>query len=328
MRASRLLTIMMLLQSRGRLSAEVLAAELEVSVRTVYRDVDQLSASGVPIYAETGRHGGFQLLEGWRTRLTGLTTGEAQALFLSGLPGPADQLGLGDEVASAELKLLATLPEDWRLEAQRVSSRFHLDPAGWFQPGAAGSFLRQVARAVWGQKRIVIRYEGWKQVSEPVLEPLGLVLKGGIWYVVALRERKPRTYRLSSILSLIEMDETFERPTGFDLPEFWAASTEQFEKDIYVGDALVRVTDLGLRRLKEVSHTLKTAIEAAPPSFDASGWAKFTIPVEETGWTVREITRIGAEIEVLAPPALRDAMIDVAQRLGELYRLTSRPPAP
>ncbi|MDO8358623.1 MAG: HTH domain-containing protein, partial [Devosia sp.] len=132
MRASRLLSIMMLLQAKGRMSAETLAGDLEVSVRTIYRDIDQLSAAGVPVYADIGRNGGFALLDGWRTRLTGLTAPEARALFLSGLPGPAGELGLGDEVAAAELKLLAALPADWQGEARRMASRFHLDPKGWF----------------------------------------------------------------------------------------------------------------------------------------------------------------------------------------------------
>jgi len=133
MRASRLLTIQMLLQTRGRLSARALAQALEVSVRTLYRDVDQLSAAGVPVIAQRGRDGGFELLDGWKTTLTGLTPSESQAVFLSGLAGPAAQLGLGDAVGSAQLKLLAALPAAWRDDAQRVAARLHLDPVDWYR---------------------------------------------------------------------------------------------------------------------------------------------------------------------------------------------------
>ncbi|HLL24320.1 MAG TPA: HTH domain-containing protein, partial [Kofleriaceae bacterium] len=133
MRASRLVSILMMLQSRGRVSARVLAEHLEVSRRTVYRDIDELSASGVPVIVERGANGGFELLDGWRTTLTGLTTTESQALFFSGLPGPAAELGLGDTMASAQLKLLAALPKDWQPEARRMAARFHVDLAGWYR---------------------------------------------------------------------------------------------------------------------------------------------------------------------------------------------------
>src|SRR5688572_2939710 len=124
---------MMMLQSRGRVSARALAEHLEVSTRTVYRDIDELSAAGVPVIVERGAMGGFELLEGWRTTLTGLTPSEAQSLFMIGLPGPAMQLGLGDTLASAQLKLLAALPDTWQAEASRVSSRFHVDLAPWYR---------------------------------------------------------------------------------------------------------------------------------------------------------------------------------------------------
>src|SRR5690606_17898242 len=274
-----LLSIMMLLQTRGRMSAEALAAELEVSVRTIYRDIDQLSASGVPVYADIGRNGGFALLEGWRTRLTGLTTAEAQALFLSGLPGPAAELGLGDKVAQAELKLLAALPADWQQEAKRISSRFHLDPAGWFQPGYVHAHLKAVADAVWSERQLSVRYESWTKVSDRVLEPYGLVLKGGIWYVVAASNGEVRTFRLASIKALITLDETFTRPNGFDLPAFWAEATGKFEKDIYIGTARVRATQRGISRLKAISDTVRRAIEAAEITHDKDGWAELTIPV-------------------------------------------------
>ncbi|MEP7239318.1 MAG: YafY family protein [Devosia sp.] len=321
MRASRLLSIMMLLQARGRLSAETLSRELEVSVRTIYRDIDQLSAAGVPVYADLGRNGGFALLDGWRTRLTGLTAPEARALFLSGLPGPASELGLGDEVAAAELKLLAALPADWQSEATRMSSRFHLDPRGWFATGPRPEFLKLVAEAVWTERRVRMTYDSWTQVSERVVEPLGLVLKGGVWYLVGQRERGFRTYRLSQIRAVALLDEPFTRPADFDLPRHWQDATASFEREIYVGVARVRATAIGVARLKDISQRCKDAIEAQPLEFGLGGWVELDIPIEEDQWASREMTRAGAEVEVLAPPALRARMAEIARRLALSYGL-------
>jgi len=323
MRASRLLSIMMLLQARGRLSAETLAEELEVSVRTIYRDIDQLSAAGVPVYADIGRNGGFALLDGWRTRLTGLTAPEARALFLSGLPGPASELGLGDEVAAAELKLLAALPADWQTEATRMSSRFHLDPRGWFSTGPRPEFLKAVAEAVWSERRILIKYDSWTQVSERVVEPLGLVLKGGVWYLVGRRENGLRTYRLSQIQALTMTEESFARPADFDLPKHWQESTASFEREVYVGVARVRATKAGVSRLKDISQRCKDEIEAQTLLFDADGYAEFDVPIEEEKWASREMTRAGAEVEVLAPESLRARMIEIATKLARSYGLVS-----
>jgi len=319
MRASRLLSIMMLLQARGRMSAEALAEELEVSVRTIYRDIDQLSAAGVPVYADIGRNGGFALLDGWRTRLTGLTAPEARALFLSGLPGPAGDLGLGDEVAAAELKLLAALPADWQSEATRMSSRFHLDPKGWFSTGPRPEFLKAVAEAVWAERRIIIKYDSWTQVSERLVEPLGLVLKGGIWYLVARREHGFRTYRLSQVLALTPTEETFSRPPDFDLPKHWRETTASFEREIYVGVAKVRATKRGMSRLKEISQRCKDEIEAQVPTFDETGWAVFDVPIEEETWATREMTRAGPEVEVLEPATLRERMVEIARLYAAHY---------
>ena len=312
---------MMLLQARGRMSAESLAEELEVSVRTIYRDIDQLSAAGVPVYADIGRNGGFALLDGWRTRLTGLTASEARALFLSGLPGPASELGLGDEVAAAELKLLAALPADWQAEATRMSSRFHLDPKGWFSTGPRPEFLQAIAEAVWSETRITIKYDSWTQISERTVEPLGLVLKGGVWYLVAQRETGLRTYRMSQILALTPTDERFQRPADFDLPRHWRQSTASFERAIYVGVARVRATRTGISRLKDISQRCKDEIEAQTPVFDDDGWAELDVPIEEERWASREMTRAGAEVQVLAPEGLRLRMIEIATRLAKSYRL-------
>lgn len=185
MQSSRLLAILLRLQTQGRVSAAVLAQAFEVSVRTIYRDIDALSAAGVPVYAEKGRHGGFVLRGGYRTHLTGLNRPEAESLFLAGVPVAAAQLGLGPALDTTRMKLLAALPDAARQDAQRVASRFHIDPVGWFQGPDEQALLPELAAAVWSQRLLQVRYDSWKGVVERRLAPLGLVLKGGLWYLVA-----------------------------------------------------------------------------------------------------------------------------------------------
>ena len=205
MLASRLLSTLMLLQTRGRMTAPDLAKELEVSVRTVYRDIDQLSAAGIPVTADRGRDGGFQLLNGFRTQLTGLTQAEAEALMLAGLPGPAAELGLADRMSSARLKLMAALPTGMR--AERVATRFHLDVTGWFRATEPVALLPTVARAVWSERLLKIRYRQGGDSNEVRIGPLGLVLKAGVWYLVAQKGSTCRTYRASNILAVESLDE-------------------------------------------------------------------------------------------------------------------------
>src|SRR6201986_327799 len=174
MLASRLLSILMLLQTRGRMSAAALAREFEVSVRTIYRDIDQLSAAGVPVYADRGRAGEFQLMDGYRTKLTGLTQPEAESLFLAGLPGPAAQLGLSDVLNAARLKLMAALPANMQPNAERIASRFHLDPVSWFRGQDPLPQLQTVAQAVWGERYLTLRYRNSGGVYARKLGPLGL----------------------------------------------------------------------------------------------------------------------------------------------------------
>src|SRR5689334_20871501 len=170
------------------MTADQLAEELEVSARTIYRDVEALSEAGVPIYADRGPLGGIRLVDGYRTRLTGLTTQEAEALFLSGLPGPAAELGLGTVVAAARLKVLAALPPELRSRATRLSQRFHLDAPGWFQSAEAVPHLAALAAAVWDDHTVRLAYDRGDRTVERTVAPLGLVLKGGVWYLVALAE--------------------------------------------------------------------------------------------------------------------------------------------
>src|SRR5438128_7101344 len=197
MRAGRLVSLLLLLQTRGHMTAEQLATALEVSVRTIYRDVEALSEAGVPIYADRGPLGGIRLVDGSRTRLTGLTNQEAETLFLSGLPGPAAELGLGTVVTAARLKVLAALPPELRARASRISQRFHLDAPGWFQTAEQVQHLERLAEAVWDNRTIEIDYPHDDAPVTRRLDPLGLVLKAGIWYLVARIGDGMRTYRAS-----------------------------------------------------------------------------------------------------------------------------------
>ena len=219
-------------------------------------------------------------------------------------------------MARAELKLLAALPADWQAEAQKMSSRFHLDPAGWFQPGhqaSISSWLPTRCGASAGSRSAT---RAGSAISDREIDPLGVVLKGGVWYVVARADEKLRTFRLSSILALVVTNQTFERPAGFDLPAYWAASTSQFEKDVYAGIARVRASEKGRSRLRSISATVKQAVEQARIVPDAEGWAVLSIPIEEVGWASREMIRIGAEIEVLEPPELRDRVAEEARKMA------------
>ena len=202
MRATRLLSIVMALQVRGRVNAETLASELGVSVRTIYRDLDDLGGAGIPVQSEAGPGGGYQLLDGYRTRLTGLLNQEAEALFLIGMPGPAAALGMGRAVVAAGRKVLASLPGPQGNEAARLSARFHLDPVEWYRHAEPVVHLPVVARAVLDQRALTMKYQSWTGVRDFTVEPLGLVLKAGAWYLVARGGRKVRIFKVSSMLEL------------------------------------------------------------------------------------------------------------------------------
>ncbi|MES2098419.1 MAG: YafY family protein [Pseudomonadota bacterium] len=326
MHASRLLSILMLLQARGRLSAQTLARELEVSVRTIHRDIDALSAAGVPVWAGRGRSGGFQLQEGWRTRLTGLTAPESRALFLSGLAGPAAELGLGEAVASARLKVLASLPPEWQADAQQLSARFHLDAVDWFRSAARTEHLGAVADAVWRERRLQIVYESWNGVRERELEPLGLVLKAGIWYMAARAgaRAEPRTWRVSNIRALTVLDQHFKPPRDFNLATWWHESTRRFETGVYRDTAQLRISARGLRLLREFSPAVADAIDRTIEKDGQAGWSRVTVPIESIVHAADQLINLGADVEALTPPALRARLRLTAKRLTRLYATAGR----
>lgn len=205
-------------------------------------------------------------------------------MFLSGLPGPAQDLGLGGDVAGARLKLLAALPAGWRDDAQRVSARLHLDPVDWYRESDPTPHLPTVAAAVWSGHQIAMRYTSWTDTVERTVSPLGLVLKAGVWYLVAMPtgadERAPRTYRVSNILAATVLGKSARRPARFDLPAYWAASIQRFESGLYTGEAVLLATPAGLRGLRVLSSAVARAVAAAPPSRRKDGRTAVTIPIE------------------------------------------------
>jgi predicted DNA-binding transcriptional regulator YafY len=311
MRASRLLAILILLQNRGRLTAERLAAEFEVSVRTVYRDIDALSAAGVPVYGDPGPGGGFALLDGYRTRLTGMAGDEAEALALAGIPEAADAVGLGGALASAFGKLLAAMPEAGGKRGQAAAARFHIDPADWYRAGEPVPHLPALARAVLDQRRVAVRYASWTQRRDWTLDPLGLVLKGGEWYLAARGKGREGTYRVAGIERLAVLDELFVPPAHFDLPTWWRAAQQRFEADLFAAKARMRASPLGCERLLRLSPRGRAAVAAAEEADDA-GWRLLEMAVENSDHGARELLSLGAEFEVLEPADLRDRIAALA----------------
>ncbi|WP_371602493.1 WYL domain-containing protein [Streptomyces sp. NBC_01220] len=306
MRASRLVTLLLLLQNRGRMTAQQLAEELEVSVRTVYRDTEALAAAGIPLYGAAGHAGGYRLLDGYRTRLTGLTADEAQAAFLAALPDAAADLGLGEALATARLKLRAALPRQLREHAGRIQERFLLDAPGWYGEADSTPHLAPVAAAVWARRAAVLRYRRWRapEEIERRVEPYGLVLKAGRWYLIAGGQSGIRTYRVDQVLGFRPLEE-FVMPDGFDLATYWTGYLAGFRARLHTGEAQVRLTAEGARRL------------GVTPTGDP--WTDARVPIESIDHAHGEFLRLGADIEVLAPAELRDRIAATVRTLATRY---------
>jgi predicted DNA-binding transcriptional regulator YafY len=319
MRASRLVSLLLLLQSRGGQTAAELARELEVSVRTIHRDVDALSASGVPIYADRGPHGGIRLVDGYRTRLTGMTADEAEALFLSGLPGPAAELGLGTVVAAARLKVLASLPVELRARASRLVERFHLDAAAWYHADEPVPLLGPLSEAVWEAQRVQIGYNRGDKTVDRILEPLGLVLKAGVWYLVAAADGQPRTYRVSRVAHVTTLEDRFERPERFDLAAFWTESSSAYERDTPRIEVILRIAGERLPRLHGVvGERPYDTIERLPVT-DPDGWIHIRLTLDWPNEVITQILAVGPDCELLEPVELRDRIEAQARRVASHY---------
>ncbi|MFF0061942.1 helix-turn-helix transcriptional regulator [Streptomyces sp. NPDC005279] len=321
MRAARLIKMVLLLQARPSMTGPELARELQVSERTITRDALALSEAGVPVYADRGRAGGYRLVGGYRTRLTGLGRSEAEALFLSGLPGALREMGLDDAASAARLKVSAALLPSLKDASDSAAQRFHLDAPGWYQEPKTPELLPAVAEAVWDDRRIKARYRRRDAEVERELEPYGLVLKAGVWYLCARARTAFRVYRIDRFTA-VDMDgQVFDRDEDFDLPAFWEERAGQFVRSILRAEVVVRVTEDGARRLPYVTDraAAREALAAAEGP-DGQGRMTLTLPVESHEVAYGQLFALGPDVELLEPPELRALFADSSERAARLYR--------
>lgn len=317
MRAGRLMAMMLLIQQRRTVTAAEIARELEVSVRTVYRDVAALQSSGVPLWTESGPGGGIRLVEGWRTTLDGLTGDEAAALFLGGVPSAVADLGLGTVLVAAQTKVIAMLPPELRGRAARLRERFHVDAPGWFDTSSPPAALGAVSEAVWSGRRLSVSYRRSDRMVPRLLDPLGLVLKAGTWYLVAAHRQQVRTYRVGRIDAAIVLPDPTWRPDGFDLGAWWAASSAEFDRSLLRYRCRVRLSPSALRRL----HTAVGAVAAAQARStatapDGDGWSAVELWSEAEDVAAAQLFSLMNGVEVLAPASLRATLHAVALELA------------
>jgi len=308
-RADRLLSILLLLQAHGRLSAGGLAERLEVSRRTVYRDLDALSAAGVPVVTDRGPHGGAYLLGGYRTDLTGLTEVELEALLAFGGQGPAADLGLGPQLDQASRKLAVAAGPS---RGGRLQERVLVDGERWFRTAPVPAHLARIQDALWSDRRLRLRYRrGLERVVERTVDPYGLVCKAGVWYLLAGVGAEPRVYRVSRIEDTELTEEAFTRPAGFDLRAAWAAQVGRFSSG---GPENVKVT---VRVEREVSDMFGRMFGDRIVEHPGDGLAVLELPGCEAA--VGLLTPFAGAVEVLEPQDLRDRLGELGRRLAALY---------
>ncbi|MFK4100450.1 helix-turn-helix transcriptional regulator [Streptomyces sp. NPDC019531] len=319
MRADRLLSLLLHIQSRGRLTARQLAVELEVSVRTVYRDLEALSAAGVPVVAKGGPGGGCRLMEGWRSPLLGISAEEATALLaVASGGGPLERIALGDALAQARLKLLASLPTAGREQANATASRFHIDAQAWFRPAEPVPHLAVLVDAVRRDRRLRLSHAG-RPGSTRVVDPLGLVAKAGVWYLVARSDRGVRAHRASRITETDLLPEPFTRPTDFDLAAYWARWTAEFEASLDQFPVAVRLTTAGLAVLPQVLGDTESAARATPDP-ERPGRHRLVLHFDDRRTACRRLLGFGPDVEVLEPADVREGLAATARSTADLYR--------
>ena len=319
MRADRLVSLVLLLQARGRLPARALAAELEVSVRTVYRDIAALNTAGVPVVTESGPNGGSWLLDGYRFPLRGLSSDEASALLVLGVPAAVAELGLADVLAAAQRKISITSGN-----GDREPALIHLDMPRWYHGAEHVPHLPALASAVRERRQLRLGYRRGDDGPETtrVVRPLGLVNKAGVWYLVAVAAGRdePVVFRAGRIVSARDLVDTFARPSGFELAAFWAGWSASFQASRPKVEVRLRASPAALAAFPEVfGDAVRPALEAAG-LVDAAGFREVTLTFEHETAAVTRLAGFGGQVEVLSPASVRTRLVATARELLDRYR--------
>ncbi|WP_280236765.1 helix-turn-helix transcriptional regulator [Nocardia cyriacigeorgica] len=324
MRADRLVSLVLLLRQRGRLTATELAAELEVSTRTVLRDIDALSVAGVPVFAERGRHGGFALLPGFRTELTGLNHDEALALLIAGSRRGAQAFGLGSALASAMLKVVDALPAPYRDTAADVAQRLLIDPdtdllsRRMVTEELPGDILAEIRRAVFAGNKLRIHYTAVDQAPQwRTVDPIGLVIVRDQGYLLATRSGADRTYRLARISAAEQLAEPAQRPERVDLDRAWQERSTRFRTG---GDQIVVLVRMDPARREEL---VSTALAVRSEEFEADGALRLEVTFQDARHAAWALWQLGTDAEALSPPSLRTALRDRAAAIAARYAAPS-----
>lgn len=303
------------------MTADDLAERLEVSTRTIYRDLDALSGAGVPVYAERGPNGGCMLMESYRTNLTGLNEKEVQALFMFTVPGLLADLGADKASEAAMLKLMASLPAPFQQDATFVQARLHLDPAAWFQPEEEVPFLPLVQTAVWQNKRLRLNYRrGDGQWVKRLIDPYGLVAKTSVWYVVGgMYGGKIQVYRVSRIMAAELTGSSFERPAQFNLANYWQQWRDRFEAEQNRVTVQLRVAPTsGPLLALTFGEGIVPALQVAP--LDSTGCATLSLSFDSLASACRQLLGLGTAVEVIAPAELRQQLYETARQTMHQYQ--------
>lgn len=310
MRADRLLSILLLLQVHQRVTAQTLAQRLEVSQRTIYRDMEALSTAGVPVVAERGMGGGWTLMEDYQTKLTGLNEAEIQALFLASPSRLLNDLGLKQASESALIKLLAVLPSVHRQDAEYIRQRIYIETSGWRSSEESVGCFPVLQQAIWQEVKLKLSYQRSDEVIvERLVDPLGLVAKGSTWYLVAAIDGSLRSYRASRIQTAYLTDISFQRPLDFDLVEYWRRSMKDFRINLPRYPAIVRADPDILPQMRYISRYVTLEEPAQPYELDDQGWLRIPIQFESQFDAIHFVLGFGARIEALEPPELQSLVL-------------------